>query len=77
MPPRQNENGTFGNVNVICKAFLRDFVYESHQKNKTELECVICTDPIDCKHCFALLSCGHGFHSFCLMRLNRCPVCRN
>jgi hypothetical protein len=63
--------------NVICKTFLRDFVYETHLKNGTELECSICMDKIDCKHCYALLSCGHGFHSFCLMRINKCPICRN
>ena len=70
MPPKEN---TF----TICKTFLRDFVYESHLRNNTELECSVCMDRISCKHCYALLSCGHGFHSFCLMRLNKCPICRN
>ena len=73
MPPKFNSE----NASCICKPFLRDFVFESHLKNKTELECPICMEPIDCKHCFCLLSCGHHAHSFCLHRLNRCPICRN
>ena len=63
--------------NVICKSYLRDFVYEQHLKNRTELECPICLEKIDCKHCFLVLSCGHHSHSFCLHRINRCPICRN
>jgi len=62
--------------NVICRPFLRDFVYEQHLKNKTELECPICLDTITCKHCFLILSCGHHSHSFCMHRINRCPICR-
>ena len=63
--------------NVICKTFLRDFVFEQYLKSSTELECPICMDIINCKHCFCLLSCGHYAHSFCLHRINRCPICRN
>ena len=33
--------------NVICKSFLRDFVFEQHSKNKTELECPVCIEKID------------------------------
>ena len=72
MPPKLNDQ-----QNVICRPFLRDFVYEQNLKNKTELECPICMDIINCKHCFCLLSCGHHSHSFCLHRINRCPICRN
>jgi len=47
MPPKLTDQ-----QNVICRPFLRDFVYEQHLKNKTELECPICLDTITCKHCF-------------------------
>ena len=63
--------------NVICRPYLRDFVYEQHLKNGTELECPICLETITCKHCFLILSCGHHSHSFCMHRVNRCPICRN
>ena len=42
-----------------------------------EQECPICLEKIECKHCFCLLSCGHHSHSFCLHRINKCPICRN
>ena len=61
---------------VICKPFLRNFVYETHIKNGTELECPICMEIIDCKNCFCLLSCSHYAHSYCLQRINKCPICR-
>ena len=72
MPPKLHDQ-----QNVICKTFLRDFVFEQYLKSSTELECPICMDIINCKHCFCLLSCGHYAHSFCLHRINRCPLCRN
>ncbi len=72
MPPKLNDQ-----QNTICKPFLRDFVFEQYLKSSTELECPICMDIINCKHCFCLLSCGHYAHSFCLHRINRCPICRN
>ena len=39
MPPNQKINET---NNVICKTYLRDFVYEAYLKNNTPLECPIC-----------------------------------
>jgi hypothetical protein len=75
MPPNNQKINDANNV--ICKSFLRDFVYEAHLKNNTLLECPVCLDKIDCKYCFCLLSCGHYAHSFCLHRVNKCPICRN
>lgn len=38
--------------NTICRPYLRDFVFEQNIKNGTELECPICMEIINCKHCF-------------------------
>ena len=43
------------------------------------LECSICLEQVDCKHCFCLLSCGHGFHIQCIAQVqdHTCPLCRS
>ena len=63
---------------VVCKDFLKDKVWELQKATNEKNTCSICIEDINCKHCFCLLSCGHSYHSSCLMKWNKgCPLCKN
>jgi len=63
---------------IVCKDFLKDMVWDLSKKSEIKHTCSICIDDITCKHCFCLLSCGHSYHSSCLMKWkNGCPLCKS
>jgi len=63
----------------LCSQHLSKIFFEMCQELKKDLECVICTEKLDCKCCFEILSCGHYFHSGCLLRLKtrECSICKD
>ena len=63
----------------ICSQFLTDNYYDMKKELKQEMSCAVCMDTLDCKNCFVLLSCGHFYHSKCLLFLREkvCPECRD
>ena len=63
----------------LCSPHLSKIFFEMSQELKKDLECIICTEKLDCKSCFEILSCGHHFHGGCLLRLKtrECPVCKD
>jgi len=63
----------------LCSPHLSKNFFQMSVDLKKDLECVICTEKLDCKNCFEILSCGHYFHGGCLLRLKtrECPTCRD
>ena len=59
------------------KDFLKNEYWDLKKFKNEILECAICLNNIDCKNCYCLLSCGHGFHISCVIRTDKCPLCRN
>lgn len=56
--------------------FLKNKYFDLSKSNNITLNCSICLEDIDCKHCFSLLSCGHPFHFQCIAEQTVCPLCR-
>ena len=71
-PPEYNEPTT------LVKYYLKDMVYGLLKMKSEEntIECSICLDEICCHKCYALTTCGHGFHLGCIIKCEKCPVCR-
>lgn len=63
----------------ICSQHLSQNYFQLCEKLKMDLECVICMEQLKCKYCFTILSCGHYFHSACLLQLKNkeCPMCKD
>lgn len=58
---------------------VKDYLANTHfdllKKNEEKIECSICLDEIN-KCCYTMLSCGHHFHSKCIIKCTVCPLCR-
>jgi len=63
-------------VKYMVSDFLKNNYFDMAQKLDIKLECPICLEDICCKRCFSLLPCGHHLHLNCLIRLDKCPLCR-
>lgn len=51
--------------------------FELRKNIGQKLECSVCMEQIDCKHCISLWTCGHSFHASCVEQCptTRCPLC--
>lgn len=66
-------------VKITVQPHLKDTYYDMAKRLNHKLNCAVCMDDLNCKHCFCLLVCGHFIHTDCFMRMpdNKCPICRH
>ena len=56
--------------------FLSKRLWNNLPPQSRERECPICLDTVRDFADFALLPCGHSFHTHCADATDRCAVCR-
>ena len=62
---------------TLTKDYIKDMVYGLTKIKSEEniIICNICLQEITCNKCFALTTCGHGFHNECIINGEKCPIC--
>jgi hypothetical protein len=60
----------------VMPHLAKEYFVLKQRANET-LECPVCLEKIDCKHCISLWTCGHSFHASCTeaCTTTRCPLC--
>ena len=57
--------------------YLKNSYFEMAMECKKKLECPVCLEEICCKRCCSVLPCGHHYHLSCLIKLDKCALCRS
>ncbi len=62
---------------TLTKDYIKDMVFALIKIKPEEniIICNICLQEITCHKCYALTTCGHGFHRDCIINGEICPVC--
>lgn len=62
---------------TLTKDYIKDMVYGLIKMKSEEniIICNICLQEITCHKCYALTTCGHGFHKNCIINGEKCPIC--
>ena len=58
------------------KDYLKKTLWDLYKDKGEKLECSICLDEIDCEKCACWLTCGHHYHLCCVIKTNKCAMCR-
>jgi len=58
------------------KEYLKKTLWDLYKEKGEKLECSICLDDICCEKCYTVLTCGHHYHLSCVIKVNKCPLCR-
>lgn len=61
---------------VIVADYLKNNYFDMATECNKTLQCPVCLEDICCKKCMALLPCGHSYHLCCLIKLDKCALCR-
>ncbi len=83
MPPRRRPDQIIileddFKYKVLVRPKLAQDYFDMKKKLGETMECPICLEDIDCRHCFTLGVCGHMTHGNCWLAQAKpiCPVCR-
>ena len=58
------------------KDYLKKTLWDLYKDKGEKIECSICLDEIDCEKCACWLTCGHHYHLCCVIKTNKCAMCR-
>ena len=59
------------------KDFLKKTLWDLYKNKGDKLECSICLEDICCEKCYTVLTCGHHYHLCCVIKTNKCAMCRS
>ncbi len=57
--------------------YLKNSYFDMSVECNKKLDCPVCLEAICCKRCFSMLPCGHYYHLNCLIKLDKCALCRD